>query len=90
MIAFSGAQVTSTFCRLLCVLKFPILSHVFTGRTVECPATPVPEVSTEPAQKQLPVSLLFWWRPLDKAELSDIWQSFILLVEALEEKQVQT
>lgn len=32
---------------------------------------------------------LFWWAPGSAAQLSVIWEDFILLVETLEEKQVQ-
>ncbi len=52
------------------------------GKKIECPSSPSTasdEVSEPP---------LFWWHPESAAAHSATWQSFILLVEALEEKQV--
>ena len=57
--------------------------------TVELQGVPlqslIPDGSGSGASKLEPI---FWWSPQHAAELSAVWQSFILLIESIAEKQV--
>ena len=57
--------------------------------TVEQQGKPVESLKPPPESTEVTTSEpLFWWDPQHAAELSAIWQNFILLIESVAEKQV--